>query len=175
MKKYVFKNYHPIFPNLFKKEKNRIKKVLDKNDLIEHVGSTAVLGLGGKGIIDIYIAAAKRQMKALSERLQGLGYEYRPQAGSQERLFHKMSLPDPLEKIRVYHVHVTFPESQEWIVAIKLRDYLKTHLQDLQKYAEVKKIAAAKAKDNRETYLKIKNPVLEEIIEKALDDGLHVK
>lgn len=170
MKKYVFKDYNPIFPDLFQKEKNRIKKVLGKNDLIEHVGSTAVLGLGGKGIIDIYIATKKNKMRVLSEGLQRLGYEYQPEGGSKERLFHSISLPDPVEKVRVYHTHVTFPESQEWIKAIKLRDYLKTHPQDLQKYAEAKKLAATKAKEDRETYLKIKSPILEEIIEKALRD-----
>jgi len=55
VKKYVFKAYSPIFPKLFEKEKDRIKKILGENDLIEHVGSTAVPGLGGKEINDIYI------------------------------------------------------------------------------------------------------------------------
>lgn len=168
MKKYVFKPYDPIFPELFEKEKSRIKMILGQNDLIEHVGSTSVPGLGGKGIIDIYIATEKNQMKALSEKLQGLSYEYRPQASSNERLFHKISLPDPVEEIRVYHVHVAFPESQDWTVAIKLRDYLRVHPEDAQRYAEVKKLAAAKANENREIYLKIKGPILEEIIAKPL-------
>lgn len=168
MKKYVFKSYNPVFPDLFKKEKDRIKKILGNNDLIEHVGSTAVSGLGGKGIIDIFIATEKNQMKVLSEKLQGLSYEYRPQADLDERLFHKISLPDPIEEVRTYHVHVTFPESQEWIKAIKLRDYLRSHPEDAQKYAQVKKLAAAKANENRETYLQIKGPILEEIIKKAI-------
>lgn len=160
MKKYVFRAYNPAFPDLFEKEKNRVKKILGDNDLIEHVGSTAVLGLGGKGIIDIYIATAKDQMKALSEKLQELGYEYRPNGGSSERLFH--------QKAGKYHVHVAFPESQDWIVAIKLRDYLRLHPEDAQKYAEVKKLATEKANEKREIYLKIKGPILEEIIKKAL-------
>ncbi|MBI2018305.1 GrpB family protein [Candidatus Daviesbacteria bacterium] len=171
MKKYVFKAYNPIFPELFEKEKSRIKKVLGSSDRIEHVGSTAVLGLGGKGIIDIYIATQKNQMKVLSKKLQGLGYEYEPEGGSDERLFHRISLPDPAEEVRTYHVHVTFPESDEWIKAIKLRDYLRTHPQDAQKYAKAKKLAAAKANESRKTYLKIKSPILEEIIEKSLTFG----
>jgi len=168
MKKYVFKTYNPIFPELFEKEKSRIKKILGSNDLIEHVGSTAVLGLGGKGIIDIYIATDKKSLKNLSQKLQGLGYEYRPQAGSNERLFHKISLPDPIEEVRVYHVHVAFPENLDWIKAIKLRDYLRKHPRNVQKYARVKKLAAEKANEDREIYTQIKEPVLEAIIEKAL-------
>ncbi len=168
MKKYVFKPYHSIFPDLFKKEKNRIKKILGNNNLIEHVGSTAVVGLGGKGIIDIYIATDKKNLKKLSKKLQKLGYEFVPEGGSKERLFHKISLLDSAEKVRTYHVHVTFPESQEWIKAIKLRDYLRSHPKDARKYAEAKKLAAAKARENREIYLQTKAPILEEIIVKAL-------
>lgn len=170
MKKYVFKPYHPIFPQLFEHEKQRIqsKRILDSSDLIEHVGSTAIPGLGGKGIIDIYIATHKDKMTLLSEKLRNLGYEYNASGGNEERYFHSQDLPDPLEEVRRYHVHVTFPESQEWIRAIKVRDYLRTHPEDTQKYAQAKELAAAKANENRETYLKIKGPILEEIIEKAL-------
>ena len=51
MKKYVFKPYNPKFPVLFEQEKQRIASHLKEKAPIEHVGSTAVPGLGGKGII----------------------------------------------------------------------------------------------------------------------------
>lgn len=50
-KKYVFKPYLQCFPTLFNQEKERIVKHLDQDIMIEHVGSTAIPGLGGKGII----------------------------------------------------------------------------------------------------------------------------
>ena len=50
VKKYVFKPYSKIFPELFQKEKERISPNLKEALAIEHVGSTAVPGLGGKGI-----------------------------------------------------------------------------------------------------------------------------
>lgn len=167
MKKYVFKPYNLIFPQLYEQEKQRIQKILDNSDLIEHVGSTAVPGLGGKGIIDIYIATNKDKMVLLSKNLSNLGYEYDADAGSEERYFHSTNLPDPIDKVRRYHVHVTFPESQEWIKAVKLRNYLRIHPDEAKKYAEVKKIAAANANEDREIYMKIKSLVLEEIKEKA--------
>lgn len=170
MKKYIFRYYNPIFPQLYENEEQRIKKILDSSDLIEHVGSTAVPGLGGKGIIDIYIATDKDKMTLLSKKLCNLSYEYDADAGSEERYFHSTNLPDSIEKSRRYHVHVTFPESQEWIKAIKLRDYLRIHPKDARKYAEAKKLAAVKANENRETYIKMKSPVLEEIIKKAYKD-----
>ena len=73
-----------------------------------------------------------------------------------------------MEGERVYRVHVAFIKNKDWVNAIKLRDYLRKHPADAQKYAKVKKIAAKKAKEEREIYIQIKGPVLEEILEKAL-------
>ncbi|MCL4366030.1 GrpB family protein [Patescibacteria group bacterium] len=72
MKKYVFRPYDINFPKLFEKERERIRKVLGKSDLIEHIGSTAVPSLGGKGIIDICIATDKKNLKVISKKLQKL-------------------------------------------------------------------------------------------------------
>lgn len=73
MKKYVFKPYSNIFPELFQKEKERISSNLKELLVIEHVGSTAVPGLGGKGIIDSAIAVDKANMDSTSKELQYLG------------------------------------------------------------------------------------------------------
>jgi dephospho-CoA kinase len=45
----------------------------------EHVGSTAVPGLPGKGIVDLQIAAAAHEIPVLTEALLGIGF--RRQAG----------------------------------------------------------------------------------------------
>ena len=57
MKKYVFKSYNKIFPEIFEKEKEKICDFIEETILIEHVGSTSIPNLGGKGIIDIAIAS----------------------------------------------------------------------------------------------------------------------
>ena len=64
MSKYVFKKYSSIFPDLFNKEKDRIELHLKTDLAIEHIGSTAVCNLGGKGIIDIAIGVNKEDMNA---------------------------------------------------------------------------------------------------------------
>ena len=168
MKKYVFRAYNPIFPDIFEKEKKRIKKILDKDDLIEHIASTAIPGLGGKGIIDICIAINKKSLKVLSKKLQKIGYEFGPKGGTKERLFHKISLKDDNKKVRIYHVHVTFAESWEWNNVIKFRDYLRSHPKEVKKYANLKKIAAKQANENREVYVEIKSPLIEEMVKKAM-------
>ena len=75
--KYVYKPASCLFPELFQKEKKRIEQACDALLQIEHIGSTAIPGLGGKGIIDIAIATKKHTWEATKLQLQSLGYVYR--------------------------------------------------------------------------------------------------
>lgn len=163
MKKYVFKPYSEIFPELFDKEKARIAPHLKREIAIEHVGSTAVPNLGGKGIIDIAIAVPKEEMRSVSERLQGLGYEFRPNFSTPERFYFVIYLPDPEEGTRRYHLHLTFPESKEWRDLLDFRDYLRSHPEARQEYAELKRQAALEANQEGERYRKIKEPIFKKV------------
>lgn len=159
MNKYIFKQYNPIFPELYKKEEQRLKQILGDKYLIEHIGSTAVPDLGGKGIIDIMISVPRELINQVSQLLQKqAGYEFRASGGDEERLFHQQD---------GYHVHVTFQESESGKKALAFRDYLRKHPKDLKRYAEFKQKAVTQAKGDRDTYLKVKQPVIDEIIKKA--------
>jgi len=114
MKKYVFKTYSKIFPELFQKEKERIASNVDLQLMIEHIGSTAVPNLGGKGIIDIAIAVDKENIESVSQQIQALGYEFRSNFSTQDRLYFITYLTDPEEENRRYHIHLTYPENREW-------------------------------------------------------------
>lgn len=85
MKKYVFKFYSKIFPGLFQKEKNRILSHVHQPLIIEHISSTAVPGLGEKGIIDIAVAVHKQDIEEVSRGIQALGYEFRPTFSTADR------------------------------------------------------------------------------------------
>ncbi len=165
MKKYVFKPYSKIFPELFQKEKERIASHLNTASIIEHVGSTAIPNLGGKGIIDIAIAVNKNDMESTSKQLQNLGYEFKPTFSTPDRFYFIIYLPDPEEENRRYHIHLTYPENNEWKEFIGFRDYLINHPQELQEYAELKKQAALEANHEGERYRKIKEPIFKKISE----------
>jgi GrpB-like predicted nucleotidyltransferase (UPF0157 family) len=159
MPKYVFKPYSKIFPELFRKEKERISLHLKNAIAIEHVGSTAVPDLGGKGIIDIAVAVPKSEMEAAIKRLQAIGYEYRPTFSTPERAYFVIFLPDPEEETRRYHVHLTFPESKEWEELVGFRDFLRENPEEAREYAELKRRAALEANHEGEKYRKIKEPM----------------
>lgn len=163
MNKYVFKPYNQLFPELFAKEKARINEHLFPTS-IEHVGSTSVPELGGKGIIDIAIAVEKQCMEEAKNKLQELSYEFRPSFSTPERFYLVAYLTDPEENIRRYHIHLTYLESKQWKELITFRDYLRTHPEAREEYANIKKKAADMANHDGEQYRKIKEP----IIEKAL-------
>ncbi len=165
MFKYVFRDYDPIYPKLFRKEKNRLKKFLGKDVLIEHVGSTSIPGMGGKGIIDIAIATTdKSDLQDVSSKLIEAGYYYNSDGGTAERWFHGRKVSDNER----YHIHLTFKGSKDWKEITSFRDYLKTHPKDFKKYAEIKKQAVEVANQDREIYMQTKEPFIKDIIIKAL-------
>lgn len=170
MSKYTFKPYHDLFPSLFIKEKERLAYRLPKDSLIEHVGSTAVPGLGGKGIIDIAVAVDESAMDSSKNALQELGYEFRPSFSTLDRFYFIIYLPDPEEERRRYHIHLTYPESKEWTELIGFRNYLLNNPEELQKYAKLKKKAALEADQNGEKYRKLKEPIFQKF-KKSLFEG----
>ena len=167
MKKYVFKPYNPSFPALFACEKMRILKAISESLMIEHVGSTAVPGLGGKGIVDIAIAVNISDFPAISSKLQSLGYEFQESGSVPERWFFIVDLPDQEESIRRYHVHLTSFESIEWNGLIAFREYLKSHPETAEEYARLKKAAVEQADGDGAEYRRLKNPFFQEVLNKT--------
>jgi len=128
IKKYIFKPYSRSFPNLFEQEKARITHACFTCPVqVEHVGSTAIEGLGGKGIIDLAVIVEEKDRETAREKLQALGYEFKPSFSTQGRLFLLADLPDSEERVRRYHIHLIYPQSQEQRDLIGFRDYLRRH------------------------------------------------
>jgi len=176
MKWYPNLPYNPLFPVLFEKEKQRIKKFL--NVAIEHIGSTSVINLDGKGYIDIIVAVPENKISESKKILEEkLGYKY-GESGSVKgkRLFFRRVAPSKYSKETVYHLHLTYSESGEFSDAISFRNFLLSHPDYVDRYSKIKKIASKEAQKskNREeaekTYKKIKSPLISEILQKIHND-----
>jgi GrpB-like predicted nucleotidyltransferase (UPF0157 family) len=163
MKKYIFKPYSKIFPLLFEKEKARIREAVKENVLIEHVGSTAIPEMGGKGIIDIAIAVEAEMMGLVSEELETCGYEFHSEFSTEERLYFKNHHADLEDGNRSYHIHLTFPESLDWKGFLGFRDYLIKNPEMAREYVIIKQKAVAEADNDGEKYRKIKEPVIKKV------------
>ena len=164
-KRYVYRQYKELFAKRFYEEKIRIESLIKDSIFIEHVGSTSIPGMGGKGIIDILVAVSnKREIPKMSSQLIDAGYYFGPDDGTIERWFHGRKVSDS----KRYHLHLTFEGSKDWKEMIAFRDYLKTHPEDFKRYMEVKKRAVKEASQDKDIYMRIKEPLIKEIIQKAI-------
>lgn len=163
-RKYFFYKYRRNYPNLFEKEKLKISKVLPKDSKIEHIGSTALYGLGGKGIIDILVSVKKNELKKAKNNLKTKGYKYVSAKEERERLF--LSKYDKKKKKFTYHIQLTSHDSLIWKKAIAFREYLKKNKKTLKKYSEIKEKAAKFANGKGEEYRKYKDSFLKNSFKK---------
>jgi GrpB-like predicted nucleotidyltransferase (UPF0157 family) len=161
-------NYDPQWPVLYEKEKALIQKTIGHIIIgIEHIGSTAVPGLGSKPIIDILVAVNHLSgAEQCIEPLQSIGYEYVPEyeeSVPERRYFHKGHPP----KEQHYHLHMVELTSDFWKKHLLFRDHLRTHPKFAQKYYELKKRLALKYGSDREGYTEAKTSFIKSILAKA--------
>ncbi len=154
MKKYKFVRYNPTYVKLFRKERGRLKKIL-QNSKIEHIGSTAVKGLSGKGIIDVLISVQKKELEKAKNKLINNGYIFKEKGGDKNRVFFEKDYKYAGKKRRV-HLQLTSNNSLIWKNAILFRDKLREDYKKAREYEQIKKIAVKKAKGDGKIYRKCK-------------------
>lgn len=160
--KYKFRKYNKNYPKLYSKEKIKLKKILPKSN-IEHIGSTSVKNLGGKGIIDIIISVPKKELTKSKNKIITAGYKFKASGGEKNRLFFEKDYKNN-KRIRRVHLHLTSLNSKIWKNAIKIREILKYDKEKQQKYEQIKKDVVKKAKGNGKTYRRLKDKFLKEIL-----------
>ena len=170
-KKYQFYPYNTLYPLIAQKEIKRIKSFLGNAITVRHFGSTAVHGLGGKNIIDLYVVTNKDAMHEVSNILQQHGYAFRESGGIKgERLFHQYT--DEYDG-QQYHVHVSYPENRDYKNSIFFRNYLRENPEAAREYERIKQEAVrgirahmSKA-EMKKAYMQKKHDFIEEIVRKA--------
>jgi len=161
-------DYNPQWLTLFENEKQLILNVIGNFVVrIEHIGSTAVIGLGAKPIIDITIAIKNlKEATKCIEPLERIGYEYVPEYEEsipERRYFHKGKPP----RAQHYHIHMVELSSNFWKRHLLFRDYLQTHPEVAQDYYELKKRLAREYGSDRTGYTEAKTLFIESVVAKA--------
>lgn len=158
--------YNPLWPILFDAERRRVLEAVGgKVSALEHIGSTAVPGLGGKPIIDmmagVHGIADAEECVHLLERL---GYtDVTPQPGNPE-WFYYLGRGHHSE---AYHLHLVKFMSEHWLRHLLLRDFLRTHPEVAQQYYEMKKKLATDYGSDRVGYTEAKTSFIESVIAMA--------
>lgn len=163
---YKFRKYEPIFSRLYLDEERQISRFLHKKALVEHIGSTAVPKLPGKGIIDIIVACPKMEIVKVKNKLFKIGYQL-GESSDKARIFLKKEVKIK-RKLRRFHVHIVVLNHRLWKQARVFRDYLIKNPAIARQYAKLKRKAIMKCHDDGEIYRKLKSKFINLKIEKAL-------
>ena len=125
-------DHDPAWAALARQEIDRVRGALGPLvERLEHIGSTAVPGLGAKPILDLQLSvAALEPREPYAEPLERLGYRHFPDAGSPR--YHFFARPP--ERPRSHHLHVCEAGSRHELRHLALRDYLRAHPAEAARY-----------------------------------------
>lgn len=168
MRKLGIYPYNLKFPEIFKKEREKISKVI-KNCEIHHIGSTAVPGLGGKGIIDIMIGINDwKEAKEIVKKLKNLGFTHvHPKENGRIFLSNKKGTT-----FGDLHIHIVKKRSKEHKEHLSFRDYLRKNKKEIKRFFKLKRKWWKESRRNREKYNKLKERYVEEILRKVKKKNL---
>ena len=158
-------NYDPAWPAQFAALAARVYTAFADGPLlvIEHVGSTAVVGLAAKPIIDVDVIVPSRDaLPDAIARLTRLGYVHQGDKGVPGREAFQSPEGGPR-----HHLYVCACDCPEYRRHVAFRNYLRRHLETAQTYAALKRDLAARFRDDRAAYNDGKAEFVEAVLAKA--------
>jgi len=159
--------YDGRWPALFAAECQRIREHSGMMTLsLEHVGSTSIPDMPAKPILDIAAGRPRgASIQGYVAALERAGYEHRGERGVPGRELFCRGEP------RAYHLHLVEEGGPLWRDYLAFRDYLRTHAEDARRFADVKRVLAARVARDREGYMSAKSPHVQEILRPASAPG----
>jgi GrpB-like predicted nucleotidyltransferase (UPF0157 family) len=156
--------YRPEWPVVFEAERQRIVEALGVlPEVVQHIGSTAVVGLGGKPVLDILIGASGVPCPdTWTATLERLRYEAMGEAGIPGRWYFRHRVP-PFR-----NAHVVELGGPHWMTNLALRDYLRISPDACARYMEAKRLAVADGATSLIAYTRAKRPMIETLLTEAL-------
>ena len=153
----------------------RLKEILgDVIKDIQHVGSTSILTIKAKPIIDIALAVDDfDDILSYEKQLKDAGFYYRPNAQASLRdqlLFACGNYYDGTGDLQTHFIHVVLTGSMDWINYINFRDYLNKTPSAAKEHEDLKVSLAQQVPidSGREKYLKGKRDFIIYTLRKAL-------
>ena len=158
--------YSPLWPAIFDVEARALERLLDGGVRVEHIGSTAVPGLGAKPIIDVLVGAPDLAfVEARIPRLVEHGYQYVAEferAVPQRRYFRRTD-----GQPGHFHVHAVVLDSPFWRSHLAFRDALRRDPALAARYWKLKQRLAARFPNDRAAYTDGKADFIREVLDSA--------
>jgi len=153
--------YNPGWVSQFEQIKNNLLDVFGAKALdIQHVGSTSIVGMSAKPLIDVLVTV--RELKDFSkekEEMNSLGYEWaKDYIEPNSLLFYKTIENDQ----KIENIHICAEHSPKVVQFITTRDYFRSHPEHTEAYRKLKKELYEKFSDDYPAYREGKQAFLEE-------------
>ena len=152
---------------MFRAERTHLATVSAGTEaVIEHVGSTAVPGLGAKPIVDIMVGVdTLSQAEARIEQLRANGYQYVPEYEAllpERRYFRKY-----VGGRKTHHLHCVVRSSGLWVEHLAFRDYLRATPSAAGAYNDLKRRLADKHGADHRAYSEAKTSFIADALSRA--------
>jgi GrpB-like predicted nucleotidyltransferase (UPF0157 family) len=144
--------YDPVWPAAFASERERLSPLLPAGVELHHFGSTAVLGMAAKPVIDM-IALVDDLDPPIAALVQRGGYQY--PAAFNATLTHRRFLCYPSAAHRTHHLHLV-DEPGELERRLRFRDRLRSDRALADEYVALKRALAARYREDRDAYTEAK-------------------
>lgn len=156
-------DYDPRWPLIFEEERGVVLGVIGhKVSVIEHFGSTSVLGLGGKNIVDMMVGVGSREeADECQALLLDVGYDdVTPEPGEVD-WFYCLGKHHP---VVYFHLHLVLYPSERWRRQILFRNVLRANPDMAARYYELKKRLADEIGHDRQVYTDAKTSFIESVL-----------
>jgi GrpB-like predicted nucleotidyltransferase (UPF0157 family) len=157
-----YEDYDEKYPHVFAEVVRLIQAALPSVH-VEHVGSTAIPGLGGRRVLDLVIAAEQGRHNEIEPQLLRIGFVKSPVTHFLPMLTTSIHYQGKDYSILLYLLPDDHEIYQGWIA---FRTYMQQHPEEVQHYADVKKRAIAEGKTDAGSYQQAKTPYLESLVKR---------
>lgn len=164
-------DYDPTWPVQFAEIAAGVRAAFADGPLIvvEHVGSTSVIGLAAKPVLDIDVVVPSRSdVPNAVARLAAIGYAHEGDKGIPGREAFRWPAGMPR-----HHLYLCVCDNAEYRRHIAFRDYLREHSDDAERYEALKRELALRYREDRVAYNDGKTAFVQAVLEKVwgLGDG----
>lgn len=162
----IVTEYNPLWTRMFEEEALKIKTILGENCIaIHHIGSTSIVGLAAKPIIDILpIVYNLEDVDKAATQFEKMGYEYMGEYGISGRRYLRKGGDE-----RTHHIHI-FSKKNVYDIErlLAVRDYLRSHPVACKQYADLKRKLANKYPYDNHGYCDGKEEFVKQLEKDAL-------
>lgn len=164
--KVIVEDYNKSWMDDFAKIKAKLESILGQTAIsVEHVGSTSVVGLSAKPIIDIDVVIDTiADLQEAVKKLEINGYIYEGDLGIADRYAFKY---EGKHHLNLHHLYVCPQNSEELHRHITFRNFLRNHPEAVAEYSRIKKKGAKLYPNNIEKYIEFKSACIAELYKKC--------